>query len=177
MLPSFQLKILGFASFSDLLYIIKWNVTYKCEYKKPIFHNHIWQYRIEFSWGKKWIYLNSNIYLKGRLEFIRLQSLFIQMLSDWKSHSSNVQIDYNGHCKLIQNPNPSTSYKACMTWPLLVSLTLLPTMLTALCLHSASQHPPHARLLCTSVTLYIFFWLWESLHAPLILPVFCSLSS
>lgn len=31
---------------------------------------------------KKWIYLNSNIYLKGCLAFIRLQSLFIQMLSD-----------------------------------------------------------------------------------------------
>lgn len=53
-----------------------------------------------------------NICHKQHLAFARPRSLFIQMLSDWKSYWSNVPIIYNDLCTLIQSPNWSTSYKA-----------------------------------------------------------------
>lgn len=103
------------------------------------------------------------------------QSLFIQC-SQTKS-CINVYIIYNVFAQWFKIRIHVPPTKPGVAWALLVSLASFNTSSSSWTCsrhtgsHSASQHPQHAKLLCTQVTLHILFSLWSHL-TPLYLSLY-----
>lgn len=101
-----------FASFSDLPYIAKWNVTWKFEYKNLSSHNHI-----------KLCSHGGNICLKEHLAFARPSISIHPIILRLKNNISQLFkwiIKVFAHWFKFQIHPPPT--KPCTTWPSLVSL-------------------------------------------------------